>query len=51
MIAVMVVYSGGIVGEGLKGGFWKTIWHDKCNEGDFNTLTTCIITALLVIQL
>ena len=49
--SVMVVESEEIVGEGMREGFLRQIWHENLNEGDFNTLTTCLSTALLVIQL
>ena len=47
----MVVEYGGIVGEGMRVGFWMQILQENLNEGDFNTLTTFLSTALLVIQL
>ena len=48
--SVIVVESGGIVGEGMSVGFWSQILHENLNEGDFITLTTFLSTALLVIQ-
>ena len=49
--SVMEVESGGIVDEGIRLGFWRQVWHENLKEGDLSTLTTCLCTALLVIQL
>ena len=50
-MSVIVVESGGIVGDGMSEGFWRQILHENLKEGYFNTLITCLSTALLVIQL
>ena len=44
----MFVESGGIIDEEMREGFWRQIWHANLNEGDLNTLTTCLIRYCLL---